>query len=89
MIIDLDKNEVISTLFVQGKEYRIGELTKYQKNKIFRLIHWGWSEEELFKKRKKIIPEVLERLNKDLDVSKWETNDIATFINIITSKIND
>lgn len=84
-VYDLDKNEEIDYMTINGKEYEVGDIPLDIIQEIYKTDIYS-SEKKLKEKWIKIMKKILSIRNKDIDIDKISDDKIKAFIIYLKDK---
>ena len=88
-VYDLDLNEQIDILKIWNKEYKIWDIPPKIIKEIQNIPTKFISDENFFKKWRKIIKEILELKNDNVEMENFTTKHIKEIIKIIFNRITN
>lgn len=95
-VINLDENEKIDEIIVQGRTYFVGDIPPAILLRIYNIrtsmmprILARFFKKHILNQRKAVIQDYLELKNKEVDLKYWSENHIQNFISYIEKRLHD
>lgn len=90
VVYDLDRNESIDTVKVNGIEYRLGDVPKSVQG-IMMDVKVSWWEKlkgvKLVDKWRPVVKKYLEVFNKDVNIEHWDDGQVFQLISILYDRL--